>query len=482
MSNLKTNKNSLKDTLQILTEKGYIPKLQEKIIIPSNNSQTITADEGYDGISHIVIDNDRDFISENIKDGITIFGTEGKYEDRDYSIENRFIEKTIDEYRNDRIEEIGSEVFSNSYSLISVDFPECTKITAQYAFGNCTSLKIVDFPKCTFFEEGIFANCTSLREVSFPVCSAISYELFNNCSSLREVSFPECSIIDGYAFSSCDLLTNIDFPKCSYIGDDAFRYCTSLTSVDFPNCTHIGESAFYNCTSLTFVDFPACTNIGGSAFNNCTSLTSVSFPNCTTISSYAFSYCTSLTSVSFPACTSIGDLAFRQCISLASVDFPKCSYIGRYAFESCTSLTSVVLRCPSVAILSNANAFTSTPMSISTLTGSFGSIYVPASLVDAYKTATNWATYADRITAIPGSAVLINFTINGVSYQAEEDMTWDSWVNSSYNTGGFLANEETDSITNSKGYEVLYNSTAFSPSTTIISETAYTLASSPVPT
>jgi hypothetical protein len=42
-------------------------------------------------------------------------------------------------------------------------------------------------------------------------------------------------------------------------------------------------------------------------------------------------------------------------------------------------------------------------MSVSTLTGSFGSIYVPASLVDAYKSATNWATYADRITAIDGN-------------------------------------------------------------------------------
>jgi hypothetical protein len=44
-------------------------------------------------------------------------------------------------------------------------------------------------------------------------------------------------------------------------------------------------------------------------------------------------------------------------------------------------------------------------MSVSTLTGSFGSIYVPASLVDAYKSATNWATYANRITAISDSMI-----------------------------------------------------------------------------
>lgn len=32
---------------------------------------------------------------------------------------------------------------------------------------------------------------------------------------------------------------------------------------------------------------------------------------------------------------------------------------------------------------------------------------------------------------------LINFIIDGVSYQAEEGMTWEAWVNSSYNTNGF---------------------------------------------
>ena len=90
-------------------------------------------------------------------------------------------------------------------------------------------------------------------------------------------------------------------------------------------------------------------------------------------------------------------------------------------------------------------------MSLSTLTGAFGSIYVPASLVTAYKTATNWATYADRITAIEGDsgeeggggdATIINFTIDGTSYQAEAGMTWGEWVESDYNTGGFTVGIE----------------------------------------
>lgn len=38
-------------------------------------------------------------------------------------------------------------------------------------------------------------------------------------------------------------------------------------------------------------------------------------------------------------------------------------------------------------------------------------------------------------------ATLINFTIDGTAYQAEEGMTWAQWVASSYNTGGYIIYE-----------------------------------------
>lgn len=33
---------------------------------------------------------------------------------------------------------------------------------------------------------------------------------------------------------------------------------------------------------------------------------------------------------------------------------------------------------------------------------------------------------------------LITFTIDGITYQAERGMTWEEWVNSSYNTDNFI--------------------------------------------
>ena len=45
-----------------------------------------------------------------------------------------------------------------------------------------------------------------------------------------------------------------------------------------------------------------------------------------------------------------------------------------------------------------------------------------------------------RVAALEAANVtLISFTIDGTSYQAEEGMTWAQWVESEYNTNGYLS-------------------------------------------
>jgi hypothetical protein len=121
------------------------------------------------------------------------------------------------------------------------------------------------------------------------------------------------------------------------------------------------------------VDFPNVTTIGGSAFYNCNSLTSVDFPNVTSIDGYAFQKCYALTSVSLSNVTTI--------------------YGG--AFMSCSALTTLIIRSTEQCYLRNSNAFSSTPIASGT-----GYIYVPAALIDQYKAATNWSTYASQFRAI----------------------------------------------------------------------------------
>ena len=73
------------------------------------------------------------------------------------------------------------------------------------------------------------------------------------------------------------------------------------------------------------------------------------------------------------------------------------STVGASAFYGCTALASLTLRNTEVVTLAGATAFTNTPIASGT-----GYIYVPSDLVDSYKAATNWSTYADQIIAIGG--------------------------------------------------------------------------------
>ena len=60
-------------------------------------------------------------------------------------------------------------------------------------------------------------------------------------------------------------------------------------------------------------------------------------------------------------------------------------------------------------------------------TAEIGSVYKYTGETDTYENGALYMVEED----------LISFTIDGVSYQAEEGMTWDEWVSSSYNTDNY---------------------------------------------
>ena len=103
-----------------------------------------------------------------------------------------------------------------------------------------------------------------------------------------------------------------------------------------------------------------------------------------------------ITEISNNRVTSIGNYTFQSCKSLTTADFPLVTSIGSYAFQSCTSLTTLILhKSDAICTLSSTNVFNSTAIKSGT-----GYIYVPSALVESYKSATNWSTYADQIRAI----------------------------------------------------------------------------------
>ena len=183
------------------------------------------------------------------------------------------------------------------------------------------------------------------------------------------------------------------------------RTITELES----DITTVGSYAFSNCTALITVNFPNATSVGGNAFSSCMSLTTVNLPNATSVDSNAFSSCMSLTTVNLPNATSVGMNVLRACYKLTSVNLPNVTSINSAAFENCYSLTKVIIGTnqTTVATLANTNAFNKCYHILGTTNSSYnptgakdGYIYVPDNLVDSYKSATNWSTYADQIKGI----------------------------------------------------------------------------------
>ena len=209
-------------------------------------------------------------------------------------------------------------------------------------------------------------------------------------------SLPPGSPMGSYATAITNLPTggggDTEIPFRSRLtvpGDTDPWHLTSLTA------TQVGFYAFFGDKLLTSVSLPLVTSVGSYAFQNCASLTVADFPVATSVGSYAFQNCASLTVADFPVATSVGSYAFTGCSALTSADFPVATSIGGSAFRYCSNLTSLTLSNTTIATLSNSLALLDTPIANGT-----GHIYVPDDLVDQYKTATNWATYANQILPI----------------------------------------------------------------------------------
>lgn len=153
-----------------------------------------------------------------------------------------------------------------------------------------------------------------------------------------------------------------------------------------------GMDAIVNQSVVSYSN-DTITALAVSFFQNCKTLETISLPKVTHLT--GFRGCTALKNCDFAGARYIQSGIFQGCISLETLDFPSAEQIHSNTFENCTSLTTLILRGNRLCTLGNTNSFANTPIA----SGS-GYVYVPSALVDSYKSASNWSTYASQIRAI----------------------------------------------------------------------------------
>lgn len=189
----------------------------------------------------------------------------------------------------------------------------------------------------------------------------------------------------------CSCITAVtDFGNPDFIPNYALYACAALTTANLPSgIASIGAHAFDDCTALTTVNMQSgLTIIGESAFENCKALISIILPDgLLRIERYAFYICYALDHVYIPA--SVTFLGANSLLCHNSTGDTSGILDGNYYFHSKTPP-----ECEYVALTDGA-----------TPTGPFGTyresmnidIWVPVGYASAYKAASGWVEWSNRI-------------------------------------------------------------------------------------
>lgn len=72
-----TKLTELKNKANNLPDQNPPAQLQEKTVTPTKEGLSVVPDSGFDGMSKVTVNGDANLVSENIKEGVSIFGVAG---------------------------------------------------------------------------------------------------------------------------------------------------------------------------------------------------------------------------------------------------------------------------------------------------------------------------------------------------------------------------------------------------------------------
>lgn len=177
----------------------------------------------------------------------------------------------------------------------------------------------------------------------------------------------------------------------------AMRLMDTMIEYNNSEVTSVITYGFAGQTKLESISLPNCQAIEAHAFNGCNGLLSLDMPNLTRISYNSFRNCSSLAEFITGTCfnSRLDTSTFEGCSSLAKADFYHINNIGISSYAlACANLTTLIIRNTDFVPTKNVNAFGAATTKMNT---GEGKIYVPESMVNAYKEDSNWSFYADQI-------------------------------------------------------------------------------------
>jgi len=241
-----------------------------------------------------------------------------------------------------------------------------------------------------------------IKEIEVPIPAENVDKVLDH--SVTEIT-TNATEIGMYALAYCDKLTSIKGDNVKVLKRNALYYCESLTHIDFPNLQELQPNSLYECPLQKIMTFPELIILDDANFQY--SVTEIVIaPKLTTVKGRNF-YRSKVKDFNAPLIEVLPDYFMQEAFRMVKAIFPNCAKVGNYAFSSCGA--SLIDLGKPTQIGSNAfnsvngDVYIRTPTicKMAGATTNFkGRFLVPSELVDQYKVADNWSTWADQIFAI----------------------------------------------------------------------------------